>query len=177
MKRGEVIGMSIFGLLVAGALGLAVRQGAQQRAQVASYSSRHGWSVSRAGDARLSALLAETAPEMDWRPNNVMPVERAPEALYFFGYQVSPQNRSSKSSTGHACLAEHSGRAQRGPVEIFNRTPGVDKFLLEHASGPGWYLTVRVAGRSVLVSSSWAETEQDWDYLIALARKLRTAVR
>ena len=53
----------------------------------------------------------------------------------------------------------------------------VERILLEHAAGPGWNLSVTIAGRSVLVSSHWAETEQDWDYLIALARRLRAAVR
>jgi len=53
----------------------------------------------------------------------------------------------------------------------------VERILLKRAAGPGWYLSVAIAGRRVLVASHWAETEQDWDYLIALARRLRPAVR
>ena len=53
----------------------------------------------------------------------------------------------------------------------------VERILLEHAAGPSWNLTVMIAGRSVMVSSRWAETEQDWDYLIATARRLRAAIR
>ena len=53
----------------------------------------------------------------------------------------------------------------------------VERIPLEHAAGPGWYLSAEIGGRHVLVSSHWAKTEQDWDYLIALARRLRTAVR
>ncbi len=53
----------------------------------------------------------------------------------------------------------------------------VERILLEHAAGPMWNLSVAIQGRGVLVSSHWAETEQDWDYLIAMARRLRSAVR
>jgi hypothetical protein len=53
----------------------------------------------------------------------------------------------------------------------------VERILLEHAAGPNWNLSVIIAGRSVLVSSRWAETEQDWDHLIAMTRRLRAALR
>lgn len=53
----------------------------------------------------------------------------------------------------------------------------VERILLEHAAGPSWNLRVIFAGRSVMASSRWAETEQDWDHLIAMARGLRAAVR
>ena len=53
----------------------------------------------------------------------------------------------------------------------------VERILLEHAAGPMWNLSVTIAGRGVLVSSHWAETEQEWDHLIAMARRLRAAVR
>jgi len=53
----------------------------------------------------------------------------------------------------------------------------VERILLEHAAGPMWNLNVAIQGRGVLVSSHWAETEQDWDHLIAMARRLRAAVR
>ena len=213
MLTVETVGMALFGLLIVGALALAVRQGAQQREQLSRYSTLHGWSVSRQGDARLSALLEGAEPDQDWSPRNVMQVEGGPESVYLFRYTVGPKGRRSNSS-GNACLAEHMGRAHQAPVEIFTRTPGVEKLvgnrvkvggkefgdaftvismrpeealatvnseveriLLGHAADPGWYLSVTMAGRHVLVSSYWAETEQDWDYLIGLARRLRTAVR
>ena len=214
MKSPEVIGMAIFGLLCVGALVLGLYQAAQKTKRVANYAALHAWSVSPRGDARLSALLEEVSPEGNWYPKDAMQVERPPESLYLFGYTVRPKRGRSSDSTGNACLAEHTGRVHRGPVVIFNRTPGIDKLvgdrvkvggekfrdeftvtcarpeealesinaeveriLLEHAAGPGWTITVTIAGRGVLVSSHWAETEQDWDYLIALARRLRAAVR
>jgi hypothetical protein len=64
------------------------------------------------------------------------------------------------------------------PEEALNSVNAeVERILLDHIAGPGWTITVTIAGRGVLVSSHWAETEQDWDYLIALARRLRAAVR
>jgi hypothetical protein len=54
---------------------------------------------------------------------------------------------------------------------------GVQRILLEHAAGPGWYVTARIAGRQILVESSWAKTEVEWDALIALAKGLRAALR
>jgi len=54
---------------------------------------------------------------------------------------------------------------------------GVQRILLDHAAGPGWRLTVNIAGRQVLVESSWAVTEVEWDALIAMAKGLRAAVR
>lgn len=214
MGTGEIVVMSIFGLLCVGALVLATYQGAQMRKRVANYAALHGWSVSRLGDARLNALLGEVSPELDWSPNAVMQVEGPPESLYLFGYNVRPKTGRSNTSSGRACLVEHAGRVHQGPVEIQTRTPGfdrlvenrvkaggekfreeftvmcvrpeealrlvnaeVERILLEHAAGPSWNLSVAIGGRGVLVSSHWAETDQEWDYLIALARRLRAAVR
>jgi hypothetical protein len=53
----------------------------------------------------------------------------------------------------------------------------VEQLLLEHAAGPGWYLTVTVAGNSILVASAWAKKQDEWDALITLARKLHRAIR
>ena len=53
----------------------------------------------------------------------------------------------------------------------------VERIMLEHAAGPNYNISVIIAGRSVMVSSRWAETEQDWDHLIAMARGLRAAMR
>jgi len=54
---------------------------------------------------------------------------------------------------------------------------GVQRILLDHAAGPGWTMTVNIAGRQVLVESSWAVTEVEWDALLAMAKGLRAAVR
>jgi hypothetical protein len=53
----------------------------------------------------------------------------------------------------------------------------VQRILLNHVAGPGWYLNVTIAPRGVLVDSHWAQTEEEWEYPIALAKKLRVAVR
>ena len=53
----------------------------------------------------------------------------------------------------------------------------VERVLLDHIAGPGWYLTATIAGKGVLVQSHYAQTEQEWDYLISLTKKLRAAVR
>jgi len=75
------------------------------RKRVANYAALHGWSVSRLGDARLDALLEELAPEEKWGPNDVMQVERPPESVYLFGYNVSFKKGRSNPSAGNACLA------------------------------------------------------------------------
>ena len=70
MKPEEIVGMSIFGLLVLGALALAIWQGAKQREQVARYSSGHGLSLLKPGDARLTALLEQVDPDSKWSPHS-----------------------------------------------------------------------------------------------------------
>ncbi len=211
MLSPEMIGMSIFGLLVLGGLGLAMRQGAQQRRQLAEFSARHGWSVAEKPSEHLVRLLERLDTDSEWRPRNIM---TASGDLHFFTYDVNPKNRPSKSSRGHACLAEYGGRRFDGTVEIFNRTPGVEKLIgdrkdtgseefrraftvtardvsvaqmvvnpgierimLDHAAGPGWYVTVTIGSGAILVSSFWAESEEEWDYLIALTKRLKEAVR
>jgi hypothetical protein len=214
MGTTEIVGISIFGLLLLGAVALGLWQGTKQRERVARYSSGHGFSVLRAGDARLAALLEQVAPDSRFSPHPVMLVEPAPNGVYLFGCQIRSKERSSTSSTGYACLAEHAANRPEWPVTIFTRTPIVEKLVrdrvetggeefrrkftvtcsnagvalvtvsvevqrifLDHAAGPGWYLSVTIAGRGVLVESHWAQTEEEWDYLIALAKKLRAALR
>ncbi len=214
MPSETVIGMSIFGLLILGGLCVSIYQGAQQRRRLAHYSSNHGWSVSRKADDRLKKLLEAVDPKADWDPWDVMVVDRVPANIYLFGYHVSPKDRPSSTSHGHACLAEHGGARREGMVEIFSRTPGADKLisgrveagseefrkaftvtsesqanalavvnqdvervLLEHANGLGWQLTVTVGGGGILVASFWAESEEEWDYLIEFTKRLRGAVR
>jgi hypothetical protein len=53
----------------------------------------------------------------------------------------------------------------------------VQKILLEHAADPQWFLTVRIAGGRVLVTTSWAKKPQEWDYLLTLTGRLRRAIR
>lgn len=53
----------------------------------------------------------------------------------------------------------------------------VQKILLEHAASPQWTLLVRIAGRRVLVTTSWAQKPEEWDYLVTMTRRLRAAVR
>jgi hypothetical protein len=52
----------------------------------------------------------------------------------------------------------------------------VEHVLLQHAATPGWYLTVVIAAQAILVSSSWAQKEEEWEMLIALAARLRRAI-
>ncbi len=214
METGEIVVMSIFGLLVLGALARAIWEGAKRREQVARYSSSRGFRVLGAGHEPLVALLEQVEPDSKWSPYFVMLAEPEPRSVYLFSYAVSPKDRPSKSSNGYACLAEHSANRPEWLVTIFTRVPVVEKLvgdrveaggeefrraftvtcsnagaalatvnveiervLLEHAASPGWNLTVTLAGRGVLVQSCWAQTEQEWDYLIVLAKKLRAALR
>lgn len=52
----------------------------------------------------------------------------------------------------------------------------VQKIMLEHASHPQWALQVRIVGQRVLVTTSWAQKPEEWDYLITLTRRLRAAM-
>lgn len=51
----------------------------------------------------------------------------------------------------------------------------VERALLEHAAGPSWNLNVVITSRSVLASSFWAQSDAEWDYLIALTKRIRAA--
>ncbi len=56
-------------------------------------------------------------------------------------------------------------------------SPSVEAICMEHASGPAWGLTVMLARKGVLVHSSWARSEEQWDHLTTLTRKLLAALR
>jgi hypothetical protein len=133
MKPGELVVMGVFGLLVVGALVLAVRQGAKQREQVARYSASRGYRVVAGADSRLAELLEEASPEERWSAHSIMLVEQFPVHAYLFGYHASPRGRPSRSSNGTAFLAEHGGRGIEVPVVIFTRTPGLEALLGEVA--------------------------------------------
>jgi hypothetical protein len=214
MDRVEVIGMSIFGLLVVGGLVLGIRQGARQREQVASYSASRGYPVLAGGDRRLTELLAEASPTLVWNTHTVMEVGREAPRSFLFKYQSHPREGRSKGSNGVGFLAEHEGQAVAAPVEIFIRIPGLDamvgdrveagsqefrrhysvasasgrsatellnadieRILIGHREGPGWVLTVDISARAVLVTTFWAQTDEEWDYLVELGSKLRDAIR
>jgi hypothetical protein len=38
-------------------------------------------------------------------------------------------------------------------------------------------LTVDISARAVLVTTFWAQTDEEWDYLVELGSKLRDAIR
>ncbi|MBE0657693.1 MAG: hypothetical protein IH602_08370 [Bryobacteraceae bacterium] len=214
MSDPSVIIMSVFVLLIIGGLGLAIRQGIRERQQVAEYSAAHGWTVSVKPDEQLTRLLAAFDPASDSFPRNVMIVERSPSPVYFFRYTRRPKDRPSKDSNGFGCFTRSGGMRFDGRVEIFNRTPGVEKLIddlakvgseefqeaftvtenvpgtavrivshelekvmMSHSSGPGWYVNVEIANGAILVSSSWTQSKEEWDYLIDLTKRIRGAVR
>jgi hypothetical protein len=214
MDRVEVIGMSIFGLLVVGGLVLGIRQGARQRQQVAGYSASRGYPVLKGGDSLLAELLAEASPTLLWNAHTVLAVRPQVPRSFLFKYQTRPRQGTSSGSNGVGFLAEHEGPRIDTPVEIFIHIPGLDalagdvvaagslefrrhysvasasagtatevlnedieRILLEHRSGPGWTLSVDISARAVLVTTSWAQTDEEWDYLVDLGTKLRDAIR
>lgn len=54
--------------------------------------------------------------------------------------------------------------------------PGIERILLDHATAPGWNLNVYLSSKGIIIESRWALTDDEWDYLVALARKLRAAL-
>ncbi|TFH57955.1 MAG: hypothetical protein E4G90_11135 [Gemmatimonadales bacterium] len=65
--------------------------------------------------------------------------------------------------------------SDRIATEVVNAE--VQRTLLEFRENPGWYLSVTITARAVLVSSFWAGSEADWDVLVELGRKLRDSLR
>jgi hypothetical protein len=59
-------------------------------------------------------------------------------------------------------------------TEVVNS--GIEAVLMEHRAEPGWYLNVTISAGAVLVSSFWAESDEEWDHLIDMGRRLRDAV-
>jgi hypothetical protein len=56
-------------------------------------------------------------------------------------------------------------------------TPEVQRILLDHAAGPGWNVVVVIGPRGVVARSSHANGEPEWDYITAMALRLRDALR
>jgi len=213
MGTGEIITMSIFGLLVLAGLTASIYQGAKQRRQVAAYSSSRGYTLLKFNDPRLAALLDLVSPNTDWSPHTVLLVEPPPRAIYLFGTLFNSKRSRSKASTAFACLVEHTSHRPEHPVSVFTRIPGgdflisnrieagsedfqrqfsvtgddaasaqaaltpaVQSILLELATAPGWNLTVDIAAKAIVAQSHWALSDDEWDYLVNLARKLRAAL-
>lgn len=214
MNDTTVIIVTVSALLVLGGLALAFRQGINERRQLAGYSAAHGWAVAAKPDAQLTHLLAEFDSSSGFYPRNVMTVEPPPSPIYFFHNTRRPKDRPSNQTTGYSCFSRYGGRRFEGKVEIFNRTPGVEKLIggrahvgsdefqkaftvteqvpgtaamtvnrdlervmMDHAAGPGWYVNVEIANGGILVSSSWAQSPVEWDHLIDLTKQIREVVR
>jgi hypothetical protein len=99
MWTAEMIGMTVFGILVLAALAMAVRSGAKQRAQVAGYTAARGWSVSEKADAGLSGLREEASPGTIWYARNVILAQRPPQCVCLFSYNARPKERSGSSGS------------------------------------------------------------------------------
>jgi hypothetical protein len=66
-----------------------------------------------------------------------------------------------------------------GSDPVFARlaiNPGIERLLLDHATAPGWNLNVYLSSKGLIVESRWALADDEWDYLVVLARKLRAAL-
>ena len=114
----------------------------------------------------FACLAADTGRPYEW-PVTIL--TRTPVADGLVGDRVEAGGEEFRGRFTVTC-----SRAEAAQAAV---NAGVQRILLEHAAGPGWYLTARIAGRQILVGSSWAKTEAEWDALIALAKGLRAAVR
>jgi hypothetical protein len=128
-----------------------------------SVSSKHGRSRPSNGYAALAAHDAHRIES----PLTIS--RRIPGLDSFAGDRVAVGGEEFRGNFTVTCT--HQGTA------MVTVNPDIERILLEHIAGPGWYMTATIAASSVLVESSWAQTEQEWDYLISLARRLRAAVR
>ena len=54
--------------------------------------------------------------------------------------------------------------------------PQVEHLLLEHFKVREWVLDARFFGNTVVVMSFWAQSPEEWDYIVDLTRKLADAV-
>jgi len=52
-----------------------------------------------------------------------------------------------------------------------------ERILIEHRLGAGWELSVEFSGRAALVTTFWAQSDQEWDYLVKVGTRLRNAIR
>jgi hypothetical protein len=121
----------------------------------------------RSSASRGNACLAEHTGRLHQSP--VVIFTRVPGIDKLEGNRVKVGGEEFRNKFTVTCVRPE------GALDSVNAE--VERILLDHIAGPGWTITVMIAGRSLMVSSRWAETEQDWDYLIAMARRLRAAVR
>jgi hypothetical protein len=52
----------------------------------------------------------------------------------------------------------------------------LEEVLLDHIATASWHMLTRIAGRRVLVTTTWARNADQWEYLIAKAEQIRDAV-
>ena len=65
---------------------------------------------------------------------------------------------------------------RRPDVALTIVNQAVQNILLQHVREPQWLLHVRIAQGRLLVTTSYAQKPDEWDYLIGLTRRLRTAL-
>jgi hypothetical protein len=128
-----------------------------------SVSSRHGRSKPWSG----FAALAEHVASRIHAPLTIS--RRIPGLEVLVGEKVEAGGEEFRRAFTVTC-------ADAG-VAMVTMNTDIERVLLDHIAGPGFNLTVTIAGTAVLVQSHWAQTEQEWDYLISLTRRLRAAVR
>jgi hypothetical protein len=105
MTTKEIIGVSIFGLLVLMALASAYRNSVRQRKQFASYCFSRGYTLLEFDEPRLAKLTEVISPDQAWTPLKV--VRRATSIRTF------------------ACLAERAVHRAVRPVVVSPRVPGL----------------------------------------------------
>lgn len=210
MTTKEIIGISIFGLLVLMALASAYRNSVRQRKQIASYCFSRGYTLLEFDEPRLAKLTEVISPDQAWTPLKVVLVESHPRLIFLFTANQSSQGRRATSIRTFACLAERAVHRAVRPVVVSPRVPGLgflvgkqvetgtdefrkeyrvtsddtasalatvtpafERILLDHAATHQWRLDTFVSSNGVMIASTWARRDDDWDYLIALARRLR----
>jgi hypothetical protein len=214
MKPAEIVGLSIFGALVVGALALAVFRESRQRDKVAAYASSRAWSVVKARQDPLWSLLDAMDADVSWSPGSIVLADpAAPRRAYFFLGQTSSRFGRSRQTEVYASFAERAAGWPQKAVRVEPRIPALEmlvdnrvetggedfrraytvscadaasartavnpeiqRMLLDHAGRFEWGLVVTIARSGVVVESPQAKAEADWDYLIALAKKLRAAL-
>lgn len=179
--------------MVAGIV-LGFRQSVAERERIERFAAGHGWTFARAGDSRLAAPPPESVYLFAY---NASPKDRPSKTNYGFACLAAHTGRPQEwpvtiFTRVPVADAMVSNRVETGGEEFRRKftvtcsrpeaahaavNAGVQRILLDHAAGPGWKMTVNIAGRQVLVESSWAVTEVEWDALIAMAKGLRAAVR
>lgn len=114
------------------------------------------------------ACLADRA---GWRWMNEDPVaiyRRVPLVEKLLGDRVEVGGPEFRQEFTVAC--------RRPDVAATMVNEAVQSILLQHVRDPQWLLHVRITQGRLLVTTSWAQKPEEWDYLIGLTRRLRTAL-